>query len=600
MRQRLVLISALASVCAGCAGVPVGGRVSPVDAGQGGLSQDQPYVRIIPVPPNPKWDPANLVDGFLTAAGSFDDDHRTARLYLRGVSWLLESPPKVFVTEDQPTASGVEKAADGTTVVHVAVNQVGVINIQGQYQAQPKQITEDFRLAQNAKGEWRIIGMPADLNTGILLSRQDMQRVFRSRNLYFFAPDHQLLVPNPVFLPITNRADLPAQIVRAQIAGPNDWLSTAVVNDFPANTKLLGNKVDVSADGTATVNLSPEAAKGNKAWMSAQLAWAFKRSVPDIKHLRLQINGVTVTPNPTADPDQSIGNAWQSYGPDSAIRSGAGVSYPVFVQDKTGHLATFGLDGRPPQPVASLADRKVTRPAISIDRTHAAWLSARRDQVLTGDFVNASSVQVILRARPGATFTQPSWDRYGNLWTVESGDNQSWLWVQQPGRQPIQSANWEMNIYKVLAFRVALDGVRVAAIVSSNGGKGEIQIGRIVHDQNGPPAAASFLHISTSVSDAADLAWRGADDLAVLGKAEGVQPAPYDVPVSGDTGYAIGTGTPAGLSTIAAGPYPIPVVTGVLATSGGAPSLCWLKDSHGDSSDWTCEESGAADPVYPG
>jgi hypothetical protein len=262
------------------------------------------------------------------------------------------------------------------------------------------------------------------------------------------------------------------------------------------------------------------------------------------------------------------------------------------------------MDGRPPQPVASLAGSKVTRPAISIDRKHAAWLSAQRDKVLTGDLAGASPVRVILQARPGATFTQPSWDHYGNLWTVESSDNQSWLWVQQPGGKPIQSGSWEMSVYRVLAFRVALDGVRVAAIVF-NGGKGEIWIGRIVHDQNDPPAAGSFLQISTSVSDAADLTWRGADDLVVLGKAEGVQPAPYDVPVSGDMGYAIGTGTPAGLSTIAAGPSPIPVLTGVHAqdgdhAQGGDPSLCWLKDSHGDSSDWTCEEPGAADPVYPG
>jgi hypothetical protein len=89
----------------------------------------------------------------------------------------------------------------------------------------------------------------------------------------------------------------------------------------------------------------------------------------------------------------------------------------------------------------------------------------------------------------------------------------------------------------------------------------------------------------------------------VLGKADGVQPAPDDVPVSGDNGYAIGTGTPAGLSTIAAGPFPIPVLTGVHAqVGGGTSSLCWLKDSRGEqlSSDWACEQPGAADPVYPG
>lgn len=598
----IAAVAALGVACAGCAEVPVGGRVVPIAAGQAGVSHDQPYVRSIPVPPNPKWDPEELVQGFLTAAGSFDKDHYTARLYLQpSVSWLPVSPPKVFVTDDQPTPTGVDKAADGAVLVHVQVNQVGVINNQGQYQAQPKTITEDFRLGQNAKGEWRITGLPADLVSGILLSQQDRDRAFQTRNLYFFAPDRNVLVPNPVFLPVTSRADLPAQIVRALLAGAGDWLSPAVVNDFPPNTKLIGNRVDVTGDGTATVNLSGEASAGDRAGMSAQLAWAFKRSVPEIKHLRLEINGRTLVPNATVDPVQPINNTWDAYGPDAAIHASAG--YQAFVVDKTGHLAAFSAnDGKPPQPIASLANVKVDRPAISIDHNRAAWLSARGDELYVGNFSTPSSVKLIKQARPGATFTQPSWDRYGNLWTVESTDSQSWLWVQQPGHEPFQQEFWDKSSFKVLAFRVALDGVRVAAIVSNNG-KGEIQLGRITRDPAGVPAAGPFLHISSSVADAVDLAWRGADDLAVLGKATGgVQPPPYDVPVSGGQGYAIGTATPAGLATIAAGPYPVPVLVGVQSQDAGGPSLCWLRDSRGEqlSSDWFCPQPGITGPVYPG
>lgn len=602
--RRFAAMAAIVAACAACAQVPVGGRVVPISAGQGGVSQEQPYVRSFPVPPDPKWDPVELVQGFLTAAGSFDKDHYTARLYLQpGVSWLPVTPPKVFVTDDQPAPAGTDRAADGATIVHVQVTQVGVINNQGQYQAQQKTIIEDFRLGQNAKGEWRITGLPADLVSGILLSQQDRDRAFQMRNLYFFAPDRNVLVPNPVFLPITSRADLPGQIVRALLAGAGDWLSPAVVNDFPPNTKLLGNKVDVSADGTATVNLSGEASSGDRAGMSAQLAWAFKRSVPEIKHLRLQINGVTVVPNATVGPVQPINNTWDAYGPDAAIHASAG--YQAFVVDKNGHLAAFSAnDGRPPQPIASLANVRVNRPAISIDRTRAAWLSSRGDVLYTGNFSSPASVKLVLQARPGATFTQPSWDRYGNLWTVESTDNQSWLWVQQPGHDPVQSDIWDKSGFKVLAFRVALDGVRVAAIVSNNG-KGEIQLGRITRDSNAQPSVGPFLPISTftSVADAVDLAWRGADDLAVLGKATGgVQPPPYDVPVSGGQGYAIGTATPAGLATIAAGPYPVPVLVGVQSQEAGGPSLCWLRDSRGDqlSSDWWCPQPGVTTPVYPG
>jgi hypothetical protein len=569
--------------------------VESVQAGQTAVPQDQPYVRVIPVPPSKDWSPSQVVQGYLRAAGSFYDGQRTARLYLNsGVQWT--GGGSVYVTSGQAMVGGAVKAPDGTVEVTVTGAQAGQIDAGGQYQAAQGNISETFHLKNTSKG-WRISQLPADLTTAILLSKDDVNRAFAIRNLYFLAPGGDVLVPNPVYLPYTTASDLPAQIVRAQIKGPSNWLTGAVNQAFPSGTYLLGNKVEVSADETATVNLSSAASTGNITQMSAQLALAFRASVPQIKRLKLEINGV-----PRGGGAQPLAN-WLSFDPDWSMRaympySHGAMGAPAYVRDADGHLATLNIGGSAVR-VPSLADYQVTSPAISLDRTRAAWLSPNRHILYVGSLSQAGQTRQILTAPSDSTFTRPTWDRSGNLWVVESSSSASSLWLAPGGQSPFMVPNWGLADHSVRAFRVATDGVRAAAIVVTNG-HGTIDLGYISRvPKSNQPFVDSFIGISPLLVDVKDLSWMDSNDLVALAiqQSGDLQPEPYHVPVNGDVPNRMGSGLPSGLISIASAPYQAPLLAG---TSLAGHQLCYLQEPQTDlSSQWACEAPGT-DPVYPG
>jgi hypothetical protein len=586
----LILVAAL--VCAGCATVPTGGRVVTGRPAQRAEPIDDPYVRMIPVPPGKGWVPEQIVRGFLTASANFDDQHKVARQYLTsGVVWQPDPRPVVTVYDKQPDYLATIKSDEPTAMVGVRGSQLGTIGSDGQYKADARPLDQTFRLAKNAQGQWRISELPDRLANSLLLSTRAVARAFRTRNLYFFAPDAKVLVPNPVFLPLVNRRDLPAQIVVAELNGPTAWLSHAVTTWFPTGTRLLGG-VDVT-DGVATVNLSREAWKGNQKGMSAQLMWALKQ-LSEVKRMRLQIDGKTVNPG-LPDPVQSPRD-WAKNDPDATTED---APQPVYLRDPSGHLQelVYGKASK----VDSLAHVRLFEPAISLDLRQVAGLTEHHDGVLMGNLATGASVQKILSAdQAGGKFTQPSWDRVGNLWMVETTNDHSWLWIKEPGKPLVRVDRWDLSGSKVLALRIARDGVRVAAIVQA-GKHAQIHLGRIAGYGSGKLTADNFLPISSDV-DAIDLAWANADELAVLGRTDQAgQALPYTVPVSGGTNRPIGTGTQGNMRTITAAPNsPVLVSGSVTGKDSTADQVCRLHDPEDRLfSQWECPVAGT-DPAYPG
>src|SRR5918999_3405251 len=268
---------ALAVCATGCVNVPTGGRVISGHAAERAAPLDDPYVRLIPVPPGRDWLPEQIVKGFLVAAASFDDGHAVARMYLGpNVEWEPGPRPEVTVYDGSLDVAQVGGVDEPTPRWQVTGTQLGTIRADGQYQAQSGKVDATFQLAKDAAGRWRITVLPPGLRNGMLLGLRDVERAFRTLNLYFFTPDRTVMVPNPIFLPLVNRRDLPSQLVRAELAGPTNWLRGAVWSEFPRGTRLLGDKIDIT-DGIATVNLSEEAARGSLSVMSAQLMWTLRQ-----------------------------------------------------------------------------------------------------------------------------------------------------------------------------------------------------------------------------------------------------------------------------------------------------------------------------------
>lgn len=360
---------------AGCASVPSGGQVITGKPAERAERVDDPYVRLIPVKPRPEWGPAQIVSGFLAASASFDDNHEVAKLYLNGQnSWNPGLRPSVTVLTSRITEPQVVRASATQATVKVTGEELGTITTDGQYTASPKGLEATFQLTRTPQGVWRITGLPGDDKTGLLLSKDDVERAMRTVNLFFLAPDQQTLVPNGIFLPVVNRQTLPTQLVQALLDGPTSWLNGAVRTAFPAGTRLRrGVHVDKEV---ATVDLTKEARTGSVEQMSAQLSWTM-RQLSEIKRWRLRIEGETVTPE-GMEATQPV-HAWEANSPDGQMPQGE--SHPnAYAVGPSGLLSTLESDRA--QPAVTGATAHLSRPAIAPDYREFAGLSLAADQLL--------------------------------------------------------------------------------------------------------------------------------------------------------------------------------------------------------------------------
>jgi hypothetical protein len=355
---------------------------------------------------------------------------------------------------------------------------------------------------------------------------------------------------------------------------------------FPQGTRLRGVGI---ADGVATVDLSAEAYRGNHERMAAQLSWTLQR-LPEIRRVKMQIDGDTIEPNGRG-PIQSTED-WEQYNSDTSW-SGT---------EETAYLR--GPDGRPYQlgdndatPAGTSGEDHLHRLSISPDR-RIAGLDSARDTVLSGDLPAGNPIRPVLEAEhPDGRFTPPSWDLQGTLWTVESFRGGSSLWVW-PGKnqEPVRVPRWELAEWKVLALRVARDGVRVAAIVEVEGSR-QLRLGRIVRGSGGVVDVGGFLPIGSDLVDVVDLAWGDSNSLAVLGKTKDTTPqvTPYWVPVNGGDVTPVGNGSLGEAKSITAAPGSRIVIG---AEINGKDSICRqgnLRDWR--FGEWKCEPLGS-DPAY--
>ncbi|MFB4297783.1 LpqB family beta-propeller domain-containing protein [Actinomadura sp. NTSP31] len=589
VRPAVAVAVVLVLCMTGCANVPTGGQVVTGKPAEKAERVDDPYVRLIPVSPQPDWTPTQVVSGFLTASASFDDGHKVAKKYLSTPNaWDPGLRPYVDVLTSRLVDPHVEQTSANQATVHVTGDQLGTIASDGQYTAAPKSYDVSFQLAKTQQGVWRITGLPGNDKEGLLLTKDDVERAMRTVNLYFFAPDQHTLVPNGIFLPVVDRETLPTQLVQALLSGPTSWLEGAVQSAFPQGTRLRGGSVRIDKD-LAIVDLTQEARGGNVERMSAQLSWTL-RQLSEIKRWRLQIDGETVTPDGT-DSTQSVhawdGNSPDGQDPDEQIRQTA------YVAGSSGFIGT--LQGDRAQPVVTGPAGRLSHPAVSPNYQELAGLSAEGDQlVITGPVAGSPPARVVLNAHRGARFTPPSWSRDGSLWTVESTTKASWLWVRRPGKAPVRAAHWGLGGRQVLAFRVARDGVRAAVIVRIDG-RPEVQMGRIAVGAGGGPDVGSFLPVSSELQIAVDLAWRDYDTLAVLGRAKRDSPTlPYLMPVSGSAITSLGVGALGEPRTIAAAPG-APVLIGT--SSSGKDQVCRQRPPITSYSPWICP-TPARDPSY--
>jgi hypothetical protein len=553
---RAAVVAVLASlVAAGCAGVPDHGKVHTGNVVAVGNSQQDAQIRVLVHGPTKGASPEDIVSGFLVASAGSEVDHAIARTYLTsdaGRTW--QPTARALVYGDSPNGTLDNARPAGTArVVRMHTPLVATIAGDGGYTvAGPTaQFRWDFRVVR-AGGEWRIANPPV----GLLLSPIDLSRSLRAQPIYFLNRDMSVVVPDTVFLS-ASAPGFATALLRALLHGPTSWLAPAVRTAIPAGTTLLGT-VPVDAHGTATVNLSPQALDSTaqqRQQMSAQIVWTL-RGATGVNRVRLQVDG-----NPfdvTAGSTQSR-DAWPTYDP-AALSASA----PGYYRNGSRILS---VSGDPLPGVLRSGTTTLTNVAISPDLAFVAGLrrTGARTTVYAGTL--ASEPRAVPGLSAASTFTPPSWDAAGEMFTVQRSPTPQ-VFLVRPAAPLVQVPAPELRGRDVQELRVSRDGTRVAIIASSRGAT-QLLIGRISTTKQGALQVDGLRVPYPKLADVGSTTWTDSSTVLVLARGPEAAPraprAPWLIDVdgvkntpvttSGLTSYDAAAGAP-GLPALVSSPGP--------------------------------------------
>jgi hypothetical protein len=570
MRKGLIGgLLAAAMVLVGCANVPDHGGVHAAGGGSSGSDVTDEPVRFLVHGPSTGDKPDDIVNGFLTASAGSEADHAIARLYLTtsaARTWVPSVRAQIY-DETAPNLVGVAQLAGSTVTVPVRAPLVASIAGDGGYTVAPagSELRVALRLVKQ-RGEWRIANPPS----GLLLSRENVNHALSAQFVYFLNRDLSTVVPNTVFLPASGQA-LATSMMRWLLRGPTSWLGPAVRTAIPAGTTLEGPVPIVH--GTAIVNLSQEvldSTAAQRAQLSAQIVWTLT-GVPTVTKVRLLVDGnpLDVTPAGTSQARDD----WPTYDPGalSAAAQGFFRSGERVVTISGGHL---------PGPLGT-TPTTLQHVAVSPDLAFIGGLrtAAGRTSVYVGSLATEPRV-VYSGAGP---FTAPSWDRDGELWTVQLSPRPRVLLIR-PGQQVVQIPAPSLDGQVVRALRISRDGTRVAVIVGTT--QTQLLVGRVRTTSSGL-RLDGFINPAALLRDVTNATWADANTVLVLAHAVGRARIPWLVDVDGVR--------------------PAPVTTTGLTSYdavAGAPGQPTLVESDGEIYQaargfWTPVARGV-EPAYPG
>jgi hypothetical protein len=618
---------------AACANLPTSGSIQ-VKSLHGSAGSGQSGVQVVPKPPVRGWTPQQVVRGFLTASASDVGRLSIAREYLTSgkhgyaskwrPGWQATIVDPLAVKNQGPIGPRqVTQPGGGPQQQYVEVTgkRVTTLVTAGRYQAgsivvDPPATKYRFALTQ-VDGQWRISnilrdGKQADPSL-LLLSRQDFERQYQSRDLYFYragSGDADVtLVPDPVYLPaqVSNQGirGLVQTLLHPGLAKNKNWLFGAAVTAFPPGTKLLS--AQVAGGVTGIVNLGGAAAKATPSQrqrMAAQLSWSLAHKQPypsaepnQITSVVLKING-HVVPQHSQLYNDAV--PWGTGGPvyyqQQAGPEGPGVAWLRSKAPKTGSL---------PLP-ASLAAQKFQAMAVSAEPFGRAVVAGCRGK----------TIYLIPQTHPGQVTTADlqapcvslSWDRQGYLWAVTTmgvsvipdvGSNPP----AHPSVNPVLTSQLQLGSDGISSLQVAPDGVRAAMLIHSATGS-KIWIAAISKYQGQYTYIAqtsSVLRVGTDVSKPSWLTWLDPDHLLVLDRIGSGRTQLYIVPLNG--GQSTPIATPHGVESVTAS-WPMgngePSVAVAIAPSPTYPDgTIQVAKSGWPSPDWRQVAKGTT-PVFSG
>lgn len=483
-RRRALALGLMASgALAGCARIPGDGPTTVVDLTTD-VSGSAPYVQ--PQPPAPGATPAQIVESFLQAGLSREDDSAIAREHLAEplrTSWNPQDRVLVYSADDDIALSEV---ADGTVRIEgVTMERIDAQGVRERLAA-PEAFTATVELTQ-VDGEWRILSAPP----GVLVSDAVFSLLFSPVRLYFLDPTRAHLVPDLRWFPAQSQA---AAVLSALAAGPSDLLRPTVLSAIPESRAVADAPLVQASDGALRVLLPAEVERLEQ-----------QRRTEAIEQIRASLTSVSViTTVHVALADQDAEQATSPAVPRPGHRPlGAGESGVVSLSDPAAGTAAVQL-------VPDLADVEVSVPVISADGRVAAALSAAGTRLHIAAVGAAVPLRTIAMEGPIAA---PRVDSRGWVWAVPQAADGIIRVYALGGEDRSFAVPW-LEGRTVRSIDIAPDGVRVLVLSVRDGGT-RLDGTAVLRDEAGAPMGLSAARtIPTGMHGELQANW--SDELRVL------------------------------------------------------------------------------------
>ena len=519
MRRRalVALLVAVATLLAGCGGLPTTGPV--VEGRVLGDVVNEP-VRVVAVGPADGASQEAVVRGFLRAGEDADETHATGKSFLapQSVDLWRWSSADVVVYDGDLSFRRVDEDS-----VEVTADVLARVSPDGRYVEQPPGVRARLLLGMaRVGGEWRI-ELPTG-GFGLWLDNDQFNRVFANRFIYYVSPTGRDLVPDSRWFP--NGSRLATTLARAQLSDVPPHLLGAVTTGVPRGTTLAVNAVPVS-NSRAQVNLSSQALSADPAGRAAMWAQLTKTlsQVASVGSVSLSVDN---TPLELPGGVTSVGSA-ADLGYDV-------VSTPALDTALLRRGDTIRrIDPRVPDtPAVKRPDLKPKD--IDVGRIPDTW----RDLALSADGKQVAAVSgnrndlSIWRATdptravpPFATsLVRPVYDAGGYLWVAgvdKSGDYRIFALdavSSDPKAAPKAVATPWLKDRRVKRLSMSADGTRLLVITTDRNGIDEqVGLSGVVRASNGEPRSVTApLRQAQSLTRIQDVTWLDPTSYALLGQ----------------------------------------------------------------------------------
>lgn len=478
---RLVaLVAAAALVLTGCAKLPTSSEVKVGSDIQGGLTTD--YLYYSPTGPSDGASQQEIINGFLNAATGPQNDYQVAREFLAGDLAAKWSPSKeLLVGDTRPQVQMI-----GSTGARLTVKAVARIDETGRYHDLGEGIDRVLTFELIREGDqWRISQAP----DATVLVRPVFDVLFKSYALYFYDKQNRYLVPDLRWF--ATRVSTSTRLVSALLAGPDGWLSSAVQNAFPENTKLSIDSVTVE-DGVAIVDLDSTASTATvsqRQRMLAQLT-ATLTQLPSVYSVEIRIDRIA----------QNITN----------------LPYEVSLANNPDPIALtvegFSLLTATPTPMKKATSAAARWRATEFGINNQQTLLAMKGPTGVGYMRLTGTDQTITPLDSRTGLLAPVIDPQGYIWSLGAAKDSALQAFDTRGNLQFAALGWlEAGTHR--AFAISREGGRLAVLLVSTAGT-RLLVAAIERDEDGVPIGISQpIEIGNTQNIVRSLAW--IDDTSV-------------------------------------------------------------------------------------